>query len=71
MGLRSRKIDSDNIQVSSNKKNKDDIRLGSDKYWSPSSNDQNPSVTIKFDCKPFYYSIIVFKIKIKIQIDTK
>lgn len=50
MGLRNRKIDSDNIKVSSNSKSKDNLRIGSENYWSPSSNDQNPFVIIKFNC---------------------
>lgn len=60
MGLRSKKIGADNIQVSSNQKNKENIRLGSKKFWSPSIQDKNPFAVIKFDCK-FIKSFNYFK----------
>lgn len=50
MGMRARKIPSDNIFVSSNKKDKDYIRIGSSQYWTPSPNDKTPYVIIKFNC---------------------
>lgn len=51
MGLRSYKISEDNIIVSSNKQNKNNIRIGSKDYWSPDKSDKNPFVQIKFDSK--------------------
>jgi hypothetical protein len=60
MGLRNQRIDSDSISVSSNKKDKENIRIGSKDYWSPAPNDKNPSATFKFESNLNFTKFSIF-----------